>query len=370
MKKRALALLAGTVLFASACSSGPGALPAETAVTGTDGVETAEIQLRETLCFQFMTEHMVTAGGGVRTNYLDKAFNVELAGGAQVLSESMGLWMLYAAETGDQALFDRSLGFVESRLDTGALISYRYSPEDGAYPVNAFVDDMRIVRALLLAQEAFGGTYGTTALSYADRIYGTNVSGKRVYDFYDERYGAADGSVTLCYLDLDTMRMLGEADEKWTPVYGAMLAVTRGGYLGDEFPLYAGTYNYADGTYSEQDIVTVQALLTVLNLARVGECPQSSAAYIKRKAADGALYGGYRTDGTNTSRVESTAIYAVCARIGKALGDEELYETSIAQMNRFQVLDAESEVYGAFADAQTLDLYAFDNLMALLAYRG
>jgi len=370
MKKCALALLAGVLLLASACSAGPGESPSETAGTETDAEKTAEITRREALCFQFLLEKMINADGGVRTNYLNKDFDAELASGAQVLSESMGLWMLYAVKAGDQALFDRSLGFVESKLDTGVLLSYRYSPEDGAYPVNAFLDDIRIVRALLLAQEAFGGTYGETALSYADRLYGTNVAESRVYDFYDERYGAAGDSVTLCYLDLDTMRMLGEQDKKWTSVYGVMLDVAQGGYLGDGFPLYAGTYSYVDGAYSAQDIVTVQALLTMLNLARVGECPQSSIAYIKRQVENGALYGGYRTDGTAAGRAVATAVYAICAQIGKAAQDEELYAASIAQMDRFQVMDADSEVYGAFADAETLDLYAFDNLMALMAYRG
>jgi hypothetical protein len=166
------------------------------------------------------------------------------------------------------------------------------------------------------------------------------------------------------------MRMLARRDERWTFVYEEMLGVLKGGYLGEEFPLYAGAYSYLDGTYTEEDVVTVQSLLTILNLARVGECPQSSLAYIKRHVAGGTLYGGYRIDGSSAGRVESTAVYAICARIAKAVGDEEFYEASLEQMNRFQVLDADSEVFGAFANAQTLDLYAFDNLMALLAYRA
>jgi hypothetical protein len=370
MRKRAMVFLAGLLLFLVSCSNGVQALPSGADQAETVAAETAGMPEREAYCYRFMSEHMLSGDGGMRTNYLDKAPDSELATGAQVLSESMGLWMLYTVEIRDQALFDDSLEFVESRLDTGWILSYRYSPEDGAYPVNAFLDDMRVVRALLLAQEAFGGHYDVAAATYAKRLYRTNVSGARVYDFYDERYGAADDSVTLCYLDLDTMRMLARRDERWTFVYEEMLGVLKGGYLGEEFPLYAGAYSYLDGTYTEEDVVTVQSLLTILNLARVGECPQSSLAYIKRHVAGGTLYGGYRIDGSSAGRVESTAVYAICARIAKAVGDEEFYEASLEQMNRFQVLDADSEVFGAFANAQTLDLYAFDNLMALLAYRA
>jgi len=49
--------------------------------------------------------------------------------------------------------------------------------------------------------------------------------------------------------------------------------------------------------------------------------------------------------------------------------DDEMYGLCIERMNRFQVMDETSEVYGAFANAKTMDLYAFDNLTALLAYR-
>jgi hypothetical protein len=325
---------------------------------------------REELCFRFVSEKLTADDGGIRTNYLDKMPDAEQATGAQVLSESMGLMMLYAVRIGDQALFDRSLAFVEGRLDTGAILSYRYSPDDGAYPVNALVDDLRIIRALLLAYDAFGGGYEKTALTCAERLYQTNVKDGRAYDFYDERYGVTNDAITLCYPDLDTIRLLAAREEKWAPVYGEMLALVKGGYLGDRFPMYARSYSYPDETYSQEDIVTVQSLLTILSLSRVGECPQSSVDFIKRHVADGTLYGAYRADGKNRSSTESTAIYAICAIIGQSEGDEELYRASLKQMERFQVLDAGSEVYGAFADARTLDLYAFDNLMALLAYRA
>ena len=134
--------------------------------------------------------------------------------------------------------------------------------------------------------------------------------------------------------------------------------------------MYAGIYSYKEGTYSANDISTIQSLLTVLNLALIGESSQSSIDFIKKNTERGTLYGSYDIKGKAKNDVESTAIYAICADIGRAIGDEVLYETAITQMNRFQVLDENSKVFGAFADAQTLDLYAFDNLMALLAYRA
>lgn len=369
MKKKALIILTSLITVLFACSAAGKPLTAAAQETG-NSVEPERMQRREELCFQFICENMLQADGGVRTNYLDKSKNDELATGAQVLSESMGLWMLYAAETKNQPMFDLSLAFVKSRLDTGGILSYRYAPPEGAYPVNAFLDDMRVIRSLLLADGVFGGGYKETALAYANRLYRTNVAENRVLDFYDAQSGAANDFVTLCYPDFDTMKKLAEHDGKWQAVYDEMLGIVKGGYLGDGFPMYAGTYYYQDGTYSANDISTVQSLLTVLNLAQVGESSQSSIDFIKKNAERGTLYGSYGIDGKAKSNVESTAIYAICADIGRAAGDEALYETAIAQMNRFQVLDENSKVFGAFANAQTLDLYAFDNLMALLAYRA
>lgn len=366
MAKRTILIIAILFLFACACSAADDASPQNE--TG-ESIVLQQLEQHEGLCFKFLSEQMVTADGGFRTNYLDKMAEAELATGADVLSESMGLWMLYAAEIRDSALFGQSLQFVERYLDTGKILSYRYSPENGAYHVNAFVDDIRIIRALLLADDAFGG-YLDMAKDFADRLYQTNVKDGYVFDFYDEQYGMTNDFVTLCYIDFDTMRMLGEQNGDWLDVYENMLAIVSGGYLGEGFPMYEGSYRYATKEYADEDIVTVQSLLTVLNLARIGECPQNAVDFIKQRLADGALYGAYDRNGKPVGHTESTAIYAICAQIAQTVHDEGMYEDCIERMNRYQVTDRSSEVYGAFANAETMDLYAFDNLMALLAYRS
>lgn len=323
----------------------------------------------ETMCFTFVKDHMVTAQGGIRTNYLDKPAEKEQATGAEVLSESMGLWMLYMVAIHDEALFQSALGFVQDELDTGRILSYRYSTDVGAYPVNAFIDDARIIRALLLAGETFASGYRDEALTYARRLYDTNVKDGRVYDMYDETLGQTNDFITLCYIDLDTMRRLAQYDQRWAPVTRTMQDIAEKGYLGDTFPLYAGAYQYSTGEYGREDINTVQSLLTVLNLTRADVCPQRTLDYLKDRIEDGALYGAYQQDGTPVNETQSTAIYAICAMIFAAADDGETYAQCIGRMDTLQVTDEDSEVYGAFANADTLELYAFDNLTAMLAYR-
>jgi len=309
----------------------------------------------------------VTTEGGIRTNYLDKPHQRDYATGGEVLSESMGLIMLYAVGNGDEGLFQRSFAFVREYLDTGTILSYRYG-EDGPYHVNAFVDDIRIIRALILAGDAFGQGYLDTAYDYADRLYQTNIRNGRVYDMYDERYHKRNERITLCYLDLSTIKLLADHDDRWAEVYEGMLDIALGGYISDEVPLFAASYSYDSGAYSDGDINMIEAALTALNLAKVGECPQQTIRYLKQSIENGAIYGTYSHDGIERNTMESTAVYAICALLAAEAGDEEMYAMSINRMDAFQVMDEENEVYGAFADPVSLDLYSYDNLMALLAY--
>lgn len=326
------------------------------------------VAMREEICFDFLNSEMITPQGGVRTNYLDKAHNADFATGAEVLSESMGLIMLYAVGTGDEGLFQRSLAFVQEYLDTGTILSYRYG-KDGAYPVNAFVDDMRIIRALILADNLFDGHYSGIALTYADRLYQTNVNDHKAYDMHDDKHDIRNDFITLCYIDLYTMRLLGGYDDKWMDVYKDMRDIAAGGYISDDFPMYATSYSYASSRYSDGDINMIEAALTALNLARIDDCPQRTIDYLKDMIRNGAVYSVYSRDGVKKSTMESTAIYAICALIAREVQDEEMYTMCIDKMNGFQIVDDTSEVYGAFADPVSLDLYSFDNLMALLAYR-
>lgn len=360
MKRIGLILMI-SILFLTACSPTVD-LPVETESMSPPGA-------CENTCFDFIHSEMITEQGGVRTNYLDQPHQHEYAVGDEVLSESMGLLMLYAVSREDEELFERAYGFVQSNLDTGSLISYRYDPDGEVYHVNAFVDDMRIVRALILAEDVFDGGYIDEALAIADRLYKTNVANGYVYDIYDEEYKIRNNFVTLCYIDLYTIQLLSHHNAKWCDVYITMLDVVKEGYISDAFPMYAKSYSYETLAYKESDINMVEATITVLNLAYVAECPQQSIDFLKQTISKGAVYGTYDTSGNQISEVESTAIYAICAQIAKVIEDEEMQSMCIEKMSRFQVLDETSEVYGAFANAQTLDLYSFDNLMALIALR-
>ncbi len=323
---------------------------------------------REHICFDFFKKEMITAQGGIRTNYLDKEHNPNLATGSDVLSESMGLNMLYAIQIDDKAMFESSLDFVKEYLDTGKIISYRYSTEDSPYYVNAFVDDIRIIRALILADEKYNREYSDIVKKYSKRLYDTNIKDNYILDMYDEINCNNNDFITLCYIDLYTIGLLEKYDARWEKVYNAMDDILKEGYISDDFPMYKSSYSYTSQDYRVGDINMIESTLTALNLARVGKCPEKTVEYLKELINTGGIFAKYDNGGIKKSPTESTAIYAICSLIAKEVKDEQMYRMCIDKMMSFQVNDENSVVFGAFADPVTLALYSFDNLTALIAY--
>jgi len=322
------------------------------------------------LCLSFLERKMMT-GGGVFTNYLPSNAVGELAVGHSVLLESQGLLLSYYAREGSSAKADEAVSFVREKLDTGKILAYRLDEDGSRYRVNAAVDDLRFIGALLEAADAFGrADYRDQAAAYAKRLYDTNVKDNALMDFYDEQYDITNTFTTLCYLDLYTIKRIAAFDERWLPVFESMQPIALGGYLGDTFPMFQTRFDWKKRGYESERINMVESLLTMYHLSLVDSCPKISLDYLKTTLQSGKLYSVYNQDGIPQSDAESTAIYALCALIGASEEDAQLYQAAISHMLPFQVANEKSPVHGAFADAATLTAYSFDNLMALLALQA
>ncbi|MEI6100414.1 MAG: hypothetical protein WCP73_01130 [Eubacteriales bacterium] len=320
--------------------------------------------------FDFVRQKMV-AGGGVRTNYLEQGYEPAYATGSDVLSESQGLYLQYLAQKKDEDTFKQVLAYTVKNLDNGTIFRYRYDVSGlHVYNMNAALDDLRIIHALMVAGESFHPEYTEQAKSLAKRFYGTNVANGFIHDIYDSDHKAVNSTITLCYIDLNTIQSLSRKDATFQTVYGNMLGLLKNGRISDAFPMYYTQYSYTDSKYGEaKGINMVQSMLCALHLAEIGECPADTIQLIRNKVSDGELFGEYDLSGKPVGNVQSTALYAIAAMIGRTARDTTLYDESISQMQKFMVTDANSKVYGAFADANTNSAYSFDNLMALLAYR-
>lgn len=325
----------------------------------------------ESASYQFVLSHMLI-DGGMSTNFHEKSRTSELASGSEVLSESQGLLLNYTANIADREVFDDVYEFTKKYLDNGKIFAYRYDPNSSqpqTYSVNAAVDDLRIIKALFTASEVFSDkSLLKAAKKYSNRFYQSNIDNGMIYDIYDTELFMKNSFVTLCYLDLEAISIIAETDKRYEEVYDNSLITLEGGYLGDDFPMFMTKYDYKTKKYSAPNgINMVESVLTALNLSVAGKCPETTIAFLKSQLENGKIYARYELDGTVKDKFESTAIYALCAMLAKNIGDEEMYNLSIAHMRKYMVTQQNSPLYGAFGD--DLNVYSFDNLMALTALR-
>lgn len=318
---------------------------------------------------QFITSRL-TGEYGVYTNIIETDQSAEAASGHEVLSESASLRMLAAVRSGQQERFAEQWQLAKQTFDINSGFSYRYSPkQQKLYPLNAAVDDLRMIQALYEAGEKFDGKgYTAEANKYGERFYDYNVKDGKLYDFYDMEYSSTNTFVTLCYINLGTLRKMSIPSQVSKKLTNDMNVILENGYLSDEFPFYETRFNYETGKYSSENINTVESLLSILALAEVDQQKSTSIDFIKRQVEAGTLYGQYSREGKPLNDIRSTAIYAITAMIGAEIGDQSLYHKSIERMNEFRVTDVASPLYGGFGDAASGQAYSFDNLMALLAY--
>lgn len=312
----------------------------------------------------------LTGPYGVYTNLLDTNQSEEAASGHEVLSESASLLMRAAVLSGDKERFAEEWMLAKRTFDIDSGFSYRYSPKlQKQYPVNAAVDDLRIIGSLYEAGIAFENEgYTEEADKFGQRFYNNNVKNGYLYDFYDKDYKITNKFITLCYINLGTLQKLSINSELRNILIKNMEQIIAAGYLSDEFPFYETRFNYEGGTYSSENINTVESLLSILALAEVDQHKSSSIEYIKQQVEAETLYGQYTREGKPLNDIRSTAIYAITAMIGSEIGDGALYRTSIERMNEFRITDVSSNLYGGFGDSHSGQAYSFDNLMALLAY--
>lgn len=313
---------------------------------------------------QFMTQQFVKKDGVV-TSLGRVQVSGDVASGQDYLSESTGLWLLHLAATHQFDAFRTFYAASKKVLYTGQQFSYRLTrPSGKRSTVNASVDDLRIMRALLAYDEATGGNHyrDESATLFAQWAKGCLANG-RLKDFYDVRYRKANEQASLAYFDLQTLRYF--QNETDVPAYKEQVAIVQHGYLGDAFPLYAANYNYANQAYSSQDLNTSEALETLLQLARVGKLKSESQAWLVHRLERADLPNAMATNGGVVDKGQSVGSWALLAQIFATQHDAQHYDQTMALIWREQV--QHGKLAGGFGDPKTGTAYSYTNLNVLLA---
>lgn len=318
----------------------------------------------------FIESGLSKSGYGIYTNYLDKDSEGDITKGHSVLSESEGLMMLYAVNADKKELFDEHFDIVkEMRLKNG-LISWRKDGEKNS-DSSATIDELRIIKALFLANNRWGKFYYKFyAVNIANSLLKDAEENGTLVDYIDQ-YGKGS-TTTLCYLDLPTIKILGQLDPKWNKVYNKSNFIIENGRISNEVPLYRKVFYQKTQKYDEgKNVDLLLSTIVILNRIEAGENEEDSIKWLKNNFTKyGFLVSTYDSEsGIPTSKIESPSIYANVALIANYIGDKSLFDKAIKKLRYYQISDEKSILYGGFGDEKNSSVYSFDNLNSLLAFQ-
>lgn len=281
------------------------------------------------------------------------------------LSEGQGLLMQYALQANDQALFDLLYSYARSALCKDGLFAWRIQGAERA-DENALLDDLRIIGALLSADDVFGG-YAEEALKCADAL--KSRVGSALVDWYALSGNARAEELSLAYVDTATLDRLSALDADWTAPVQRAEEILMGGML-DAVPLYYPRYGLVSGRYGGEGIHPAEAMVTLLHIAQAGKLPDETRAFLINWVRTGPVYARYTLDGQPADGYlyESTATYALMVLIGCELDDTQLIYPALYRMEQARVMSGD-EMDGAYAHVG-VDNASFDTLCGLLAWQA
>lgn len=320
--------------------------------------------------FSFITNKLSRQDGAIFTNYLDLPSKGDETKGHDILSESEGLMLQYSLEINDKALFDKHFNIIDKYmfLDNG-LISWRISKDNNQNKTSALIDDLRIFKSLILGYDRFGEyKYRFTATKLSKAILTKSTNEELPVDFNDSTNKS--NSLTLCYIDLETMNLLSKIHRNWIKITTSSEKVLNDGLISQNIPFFRKSYDIKSKTYSnEKETELLYSLMCWENKLNNGEDVSTIINWIKNNMATyGGLFSKYdNTTGNPIDNVESTAIYAVASRLAYESNDLVLYDKLYSLLSKFQIKDKTSNLHGAFGFAPKEEVYSFDNLQGLLS---
>lgn len=338
----------------------------------------------ETNMTNFVQNQLADSDGVLYTSY--KAG--QTGGTQQEITETNGLWLLALAMSNNETTFDTAFNGIVSRFYDSATQTFNWQSLGADHTItagSASIDDLRIIQALMIMNQKQPNNDRT---AWLNRL----IDGFTKYDlnaYYQmiDGYSSSGGQekqIRLDYLDLSTLKAVYEAKglgATGDTAYNQQLKLIKDSYISDKLPLFATYYNYSTGDYQVNgdtaagQINVTDGLLTMLNLAKVGELPTTSLNWLKAHTADRSIYNDYNiADGTPVSKSDAASNYAYVAQIAAATGDTDLYNQALTVLKSMTSDDDSTDspltpsdpLYGSTQyDGES---YAFNDLNMLLAY--
>ena len=308
---------------------------------------------------------MTTSGGIASACVVDKG---SLTPQRTILSETQGLMMRYALKACRQPLFDYTLGYVRNSMTRSGLSAWQTLNHEMA-GVNASLDDLRLIEALIDAENLWGGYAGEVA--YRERaLYSACVQNGYFRDFADLASGQPSQTVTLCYQDITAMRSLAQWRQAWNDVADRAVELLTGGIIADEFPLYWPRYDAEEDRYYGELLQMNEAMITVLNAVRAGIAEPGTLDWLEERLAEGYVAAAYTPQGEVVAgyEFESTATYALLVQIGLEADRPQMALAALQRMERLRSF--QQPLLGGYGETEGSMLYTFDVIQAMLAWQS
>ncbi len=312
----------------------------------------------ERLALESFINRYFIEDGFFRTNLTDSPQG-EIASGEDILSESLGLLMLYYLKIDQPEKFDVQVTILsEHFMNYNKLVKCRIRREIEKKTVNATIDDLRIAKALMMAADKWQrDEYKVIAEELSTHLL-THCIIEDQLRSYDS---PESPKAPLVYYDLGAMQWLGQFNKEWyrladINVDNILNSQVKG------LPFYQDTRFLAENQFP-----AVENFMIMMHLSEIGIKDPQSLNWLKDQLRQQGLYGSYSIEGKPLNTIESPAIYAIVARIAQRNHDEELYYLVVNRLKSMQNLE-DNEYYGGFIDLNQLSAFSFDQLFSLLAY--
>lgn len=238
---------------------------------------------------------------------------------SEYLSESLGLYMEYLLQVGDEGDFAEQATILKDRfmVETGGQVFIPWRLYEEAN-VNALIDDVRIAAAL----EGAAGQFDEPGYLELSRRIMSAIEDRQhqqgtAVDYYDWSYKLAGNRITLSYL-IEELTVLPES-----------FAVLDTGETEVFFPEY---YDFEGQKYMKSDEVhMIDQLLIAVNRYDQGiESPEFENWLIEEWDRQGRLAGRYdRETGKPAVDYESLAVYYYLWQYFERIGQAEFSEQAV-----------------------------------------
>ena len=319
----------------------------------------------------FILNNMSNSKFGIYTNYLNsKDINIDKATGKDILSESQGLLLLYFLNKDDKHNFDKALKFTTKNFSLkNSTFAWRIREHKFKDNSNCLINDLRILRALILADEKWDDKYYSKQIKkISEGLLKYNTKKDICLDFYDIKNKTNSKYTTISYIDLYTLKKLSFLDNRWKKTYENSKNVVINSKISNTI-FYQYKYDIENKKYiNQKNIDLTQNLYTLIHLAEVNLISSKDVNWIYEEfKKNNKLYSHYSFDLNPESNIESTAIYSLASRLFYLVDEREKSQNLLNKCNEFKVSSKDSPLYGSFANEQTKEVYSFDNLQYLLS---